>query len=73
MSISSIATTGAASITQQLQAQAQAQAQAQTQASPTQQAGKPHHHHGGGAAPAQSSSTAQPSVFTASSILDTLA
>ena len=69
MSISSIATTGAASITQQLQAQAQAQ----TQASPTQQAGKPHHHHGGGAAPAQSSSTAQPSVFTASSILDTLA
>ncbi len=69
MSISSIASSGAASITQQLQAQAQTQAQA----SPTQQAGKPHHHHGGGAAPAQTTNTAQPSVFTASSILDTLA
>ncbi len=68
MSISSIASSGAASITQQLQAQAQTQAQA----SPTQQAGKPHHHHGGGA-PAQSTDTAQPSVFNASSILDTLA
>ena len=69
MSISSIASSGAASIAQQLQAQAQTQAQA----SPTQQTGKPHHHHGGAAAPAQSTGTAQPSVFTASSILDTLA
>ncbi len=72
MSISSIAASGAASITQQLQAQAQTQAQAQ--ASPTQPTGKPHHHHaGGGAAPTQSTGTAAPSVFTSSSILDTLA
>ncbi len=73
MSISSIAASGAASIAQQLQAQAQAQAQTQAQTGPIQQAGKPHHHHGGGAAPTQSTGTAQPSVFTASSILDTLA
>ncbi len=76
MSISSIAASGAAGIAQQLQAQAQThvqtQAQAQVQAGPTQQTGKPHHHHGG-VAPASGSGTAQPSVFTAPSILDTLA
>ena len=69
MSISSIAASGATSIAQQLQAQAQTQAQA----SPTQQTGKPHHHHGAAAPPPQTTGTAQPSVFTASSILDTLA
>ncbi len=71
MSIPSIAASGAASITQQLQAQAQARAQ--TQAGTTGQAGRPHHHHAGDAAPVQDTGTAQPSVFTAASILDTLA